>query len=332
MSRAYSLDVRERVVASMRGGLSSYEAAAHYQVSQSSAQRWFNRALSQGRPAALPVGGRRGFLLADKLEWITRRLAEAPDTTLRGLLRWKRHQGKIDASRLIFVDETWAKTNMTPIQGWCPRGERLIARVPHGHWKTLTFIAGLRPLRPGWPGQRPQLPGVGRAIPGPNTASWRHRGAGQSRQSQKPGRAPGNPQRRRQFILSAALRPRPEPHRTGLRQSQNPAPQNRSPHGRRHLERHPKSPQRLRTSRMRQLPQKLRLCVNLKISDSSGAPYFFSGSVAAVSLCLATSASLTSKAFSSSSQLRAQAASLNRSYCTFLSLTELTPQLCGMLT
>ena len=57
---------------------------------------------------------------------------------------WKRHQGKIDASRLIFVDETWAKTNMTPIRGWCPRGERLIAKVPHGHWKTLTFIAGLR--------------------------------------------------------------------------------------------------------------------------------------------------------------------------------------------
>jgi len=57
---------------------------------------------------------------------------------------WKRHQGKIDASRLIFVDETWAKTNMTPIRGWCPRGERLIAKVPHGHWKTLTFIAALR--------------------------------------------------------------------------------------------------------------------------------------------------------------------------------------------
>jgi hypothetical protein len=45
---------------------------------------------------------------------------------------------------LIFVDETWAKTNMTPIRGWCPRGEPLIAKVPHGHWKTLIFIAGLR--------------------------------------------------------------------------------------------------------------------------------------------------------------------------------------------
>ena len=39
MSRAYSLDLRERVVAAMRNGLSSYETGAHYQVSQSSAQR-----------------------------------------------------------------------------------------------------------------------------------------------------------------------------------------------------------------------------------------------------------------------------------------------------
>ncbi len=57
---------------------------------------------------------------------------------------WKRHQGKVDANRLIFVDETWTKTNMTPIRGWCPRGQRLLAKVPHGRWKTLTFIAGLR--------------------------------------------------------------------------------------------------------------------------------------------------------------------------------------------
>jgi transposase len=68
---------------------------------------------------------------------------DRPDVARKRQL-WKRHQDKIDASRLIFVDETWARTNMTPIRGWCPRGERLIAKVPQGHWKTLTFIAGLR--------------------------------------------------------------------------------------------------------------------------------------------------------------------------------------------
>ena len=58
--------------------------------------------------------------------------------------RWKAHQGRIAPGRLVFIDETWVKTNMAPLRGWGPRGERLRARVPHGHWKTLTFIAALR--------------------------------------------------------------------------------------------------------------------------------------------------------------------------------------------
>ena len=58
--------------------------------------------------------------------------------------QWKRYQGKVDASRLIFIDETWAKTNMTRLHGRCAVGQRLVAKVPHGHWKTLTFVAGLR--------------------------------------------------------------------------------------------------------------------------------------------------------------------------------------------
>ena len=45
---------------------------------------------------------------------------------------------------MIFLDETWASTNMTRRYGRCPKGERLVCPVPHGHWKTTTFIAGLR--------------------------------------------------------------------------------------------------------------------------------------------------------------------------------------------
>lgn len=44
----------------------------------------------------------------------------------------------------MFVDETWAKTNMTRTHGRCARGRRLVARTPHGRWRTLTFIAALR--------------------------------------------------------------------------------------------------------------------------------------------------------------------------------------------
>jgi transposase len=44
----------------------------------------------------------------------------------------------------VFIDETWAKTNMTRTHGRCARGQRLVADVPHGHWRTLTFLAALR--------------------------------------------------------------------------------------------------------------------------------------------------------------------------------------------
>ena len=52
-------------------------------------------------------------------------------------------ESSLDAKRLIFIDETWAKTNMTRLRGRSPRGERLIAKVPHGHWMTTTLIAAL---------------------------------------------------------------------------------------------------------------------------------------------------------------------------------------------
>jgi transposase len=45
---------------------------------------------------------------------------------------------------LVFIDETWAKTNMTRTHGWAPRGQRLLAKVPHGQWDTTTFLAALR--------------------------------------------------------------------------------------------------------------------------------------------------------------------------------------------
>ena len=58
--------------------------------------------------------------------------------------RWKAYQGRIAPERLVFIDETWVKTNMAPLRGWGPRSKRLKAYAPFGHWKTLTFIAALR--------------------------------------------------------------------------------------------------------------------------------------------------------------------------------------------
>jgi putative transposase len=58
--------------------------------------------------------------------------------------QWLSYHHRIDASRLVFIDETWTKTNMAPLRGLAPRGERLKAKVPHRRWKTMTFIAALR--------------------------------------------------------------------------------------------------------------------------------------------------------------------------------------------
>jgi transposase len=57
---------------------------------------------------------------------------------------WKETQSALDVTKLVFLDETGASTNMTRTRGWSQKGERCVASVPHGHWKTTTFIAGLR--------------------------------------------------------------------------------------------------------------------------------------------------------------------------------------------
>jgi transposase len=62
----------------------------------------------------------------------------------RARRRWMREQGMFDPARLVFIDETSTNTAMVRLRGRCSRGERLIGRVPQGHWKTITFVAGLR--------------------------------------------------------------------------------------------------------------------------------------------------------------------------------------------
>jgi transposase len=57
---------------------------------------------------------------------------------------WKESQPWMDPGRLVFVDETWASTNMARRYGRAPEGERLVEPIPHGHWKITTFVAALR--------------------------------------------------------------------------------------------------------------------------------------------------------------------------------------------
>jgi transposase len=58
--------------------------------------------------------------------------------------RWRIWQRFMDPASFVFLDETGATTNMVRRYGWGPKGERLVDAAPHGHWKTTTFLAGLR--------------------------------------------------------------------------------------------------------------------------------------------------------------------------------------------
>jgi transposase len=57
---------------------------------------------------------------------------------------WRAAQPDLDPARLVFLDETWAATNMARRYGRSPKGQRLVCPVPHGHWQTTTFVAALR--------------------------------------------------------------------------------------------------------------------------------------------------------------------------------------------
>jgi transposase len=58
--------------------------------------------------------------------------------------RWRAWQRHMDPTAFVFLDETGASTCMIRHYGWAPKGERLVDAAPHGHWRTTTFVAGLR--------------------------------------------------------------------------------------------------------------------------------------------------------------------------------------------
>ena len=170
----------------------------------------------------------------------------------------------------MFVDETGASTKMTRLYGRRPRGERLVAPVPWGHWKTTTFIGALRqdglvapcafdgPMNGekfrAWveqflvpelkPGDRPR----------------------QSVQPQGRGRQNGDRERRRLSAVLACLQPRPQPDRAVVRQAQSAPAQGRGANLQRSHRRDRQRARSLHPARMRKLSRKLRISTpSLKI-------------------------------------------------------------------
>ena len=58
--------------------------------------------------------------------------------------QWRQQQAAFDITKLVFLDESGVATNMAPLYGRSPKGERVYGNVPHGHWHTNTFIGALR--------------------------------------------------------------------------------------------------------------------------------------------------------------------------------------------
>src|SRR5215475_10096206 len=159
MPRPYSVDLRARVIEDVETGASRREAAERYGISPSVAVIWVQRFEETGSVAAKPSGGSISPL-EQHAEFLLGLIANQPDLTLDEIVaamrkrriagsrsarrRWMREQGLFDPARLVFIDETCTNTAMVRLRGRAPRGGRLVGYAPHGHWRTITFVGGLR--------------------------------------------------------------------------------------------------------------------------------------------------------------------------------------------
>ena len=136
MARPYPTDLRERVVALVLSGRTCCSTAELFGVSVSSVVKWSQRLRATGSVARTRRGGElwgdvavtRGQGIAVKKSLFAAE-QDRPDVARRRQ-RWKKYQNRLDPRRLVFIDETWAKTNMTPQHGRCRRGRRLVASMP----------------------------------------------------------------------------------------------------------------------------------------------------------------------------------------------------------
>jgi hypothetical protein len=177
---------------------------------------------------------------------------------------WFEEQLDLDPERLVFIDETWASTNMARRYGRAPRGQRLRMSVPHGHWKTTTFVGALRltgmtapmvldgPIN-GLAFQAyvdqvlvPELK-PGDVVVMDNLGS--HKGASVRSSIEAAGSA----------SLSSALQSRLQSDRERLRQTEGSPAQSRPANRRRPLDQDRRTPPRLQPKRMQKLLRRRRL-------------------------------------------------------------------------
>jgi hypothetical protein len=132
---------------------------------------------------------------------------DRPDVVARRRI-WQAAQRFVDPDKLVFIDETGASTKMTRLYGRAPRGRRLFAKAPFGHWKTTTFVAALRRDGLGAPMVLDgPMTGLCRAGADSHTQARRHRRAGQPAGPQDRRRARRHRERARNSFCCRPTRP-----------------------------------------------------------------------------------------------------------------------------
>jgi transposase len=191
MARAYSQDLRDRVIEARERGTSARKAAARFEVAASTAIKWLERLRDSGERSARRQGRRPGSKLDPHGDVLLAAVEAEPDSTLEELRRrlaeergvrasistiwtfldrhdltfkkksthaaeqnrpdvreeregWFEGQLDLEPEKLVFVDESFATTNMARRYGRAPRGVRLRAPIPHGNRHKTTLVAGLR--------------------------------------------------------------------------------------------------------------------------------------------------------------------------------------------
>ena len=126
MPRAYSLDLRERVVAAVASGESCRAVAAIFQVSVASVVKWSQRHRATGSAAAKSMGNRRGSSLAEHREWLLARLGAKPDLTLRALAAELEERGVVTSYgsvwRIVHAADITFKKNVVRNRAGSARG------------------------------------------------------------------------------------------------------------------------------------------------------------------------------------------------------------------
>ena len=306
MPKAYSLDLRERVARFVGSGRSRHAAAAHFKVSVSFVVNLMKAYRMTGSLEPNPVAGgdTLGSIRIGRFCWPASprgtispcrswaELAAATGTRAdpASISRWLIRNGyrfkktplaseqdrpdvrqareewtatrqprmRLEPHRLVFLDETGTTTKMTRLRGRCLKGQRLRSKVPFGHWKTQTFIAGLRC-------HGLTAPFVVDAAD-PRKGRCRHHG--QLVSPQKPGRREGHKGQGRMDPVPAALQPRPQSDRDGLRKTQSPSARQGHQDHRRPLAGNRPNLRPVRARRMQKLLRRRRISIRLSVRCS----------------------------------------------------------------